>query len=109
MALERTILTAGVVLLTLALAAMAPAAQAQNSSHCAPRAVVMERLATAYGETRRSLGLAANNTVIETFASDDSGSWTITATFANGLTCLIASGQAFETLADSTPPQGKGA
>lgn len=109
MALERTILTAGVVLFTLALAAMAPAAHAQDSSHCAPRAMVIERLAVTYGETRRAMGLAANNTVIETFASDDSGSWTITATFANGLTCLIASGQDYEALADHAPPQGKGA
>jgi hypothetical protein len=109
MALERTILTAGVVLMTLALAAMAPAAHAQDSQTCAPRHVVIERLATTYGETRRSMGLAANNAVIEVYASDDSGSWTITVTLASGLTCLIASGQAYEAMTDAIQLPDKGA
>lgn len=109
MALERTILTVGVVLLTLALAAMAPAAQAQTASDCAPRERVVERLAGTYGETRRSMGLGANNAVIEVFASDASGSWTITVTLPSGLTCLVASGQAYETMTDTRPAPGKGA
>lgn len=109
MALERTILTVGVVLLTLALAALAPAAQAQDTASCAPRDRVVERLAATYGETRRSMGLGANNALVEVFASDDSGSWTITVTLPSGLTCLVASGQSYETMADAIQPPGKGA
>ncbi|MFD1195619.1 hypothetical protein ACFQ3C_13175 [Seohaeicola saemankumensis] len=109
MAYERTILTTGVVLLTLALATMAPAADPRNAANCAPRDKVVERLAGTYGETRRSIGLGANNALIEVYASDDSGSWTITETLPSGLTCLVASGQAFETLADTPPATGKGA
>ena len=70
---------------------------------CAPRGVVVDRLADGYGETRKSIGLGANNAVIEVFASDDSGTWTITATSPQGITCLIASGQAFERLNDALP------
>ena len=70
---------------------------------CAPRDVVVDRLAEGYGETRKSIGLGANNAVIEVFASDDSGTWTITATSPQGITCLIASGQAFERLNDVLP------
>jgi hypothetical protein len=55
------------------------------------------------------MGLGANNAVVEVFASDASGSWTITVTMPNGLTCLVASGQAFETMADTPPAPGKGA
>jgi hypothetical protein len=109
MALERTILAAGVVLLTIGIAAMAPAAQAQDARHCAPRERVIERLASTYGETRRSVGLGANNAVVEVFASDDSGSWTITVTLPSGVTCLVASGQAYESLAETMPKPGKGA
>ena len=109
MALERTILTVGVILMTLGLATIAPAAQAQDAATCAPRAQVVERLAGTYGETRRSMGLGANNAVVEVFASDTSGSWTITVTLPNGLTCLVASGQAFESMADAPPAPGKGA
>jgi hypothetical protein len=109
MALERTILTLGVILLTLGLATIAPADQVQTAATCAPRDHVVERLAGTYGETRRSMGLGANNAVVEVFASDSSGSWTITVTMPNGLTCLVASGQAFETMADAPPAPGKGA
>ncbi|MGB0658681.1 MAG: hypothetical protein ACPGNV_00790 [Mangrovicoccus sp.] len=44
------------------------------------------------------MGLGANNSVVEIFASDKTGTWTITVTMPNGTTCLIASGQAFEDL-----------
>ena len=37
-----------------------------------------------------------NNAVVEVFASSDTGTWTITVTNASGVTCLVASGQAFE-------------
>ena len=80
--------------------------EAQNLQHCAPRAQVVDRLATKYGETRQSMGLGSNNAVMEVFASSDSGSWTITVTMANGITCLVASGQAFEELAEALPPKG---
>ncbi|WP_417206671.1 hypothetical protein [Antarctobacter sp.] len=81
-------------------------AEAQDLRHCAPRDKVVTRLAAKYGETRQSMGLGANNAVMELFASPDSGSWTITVTMANGITCLVASGQAFEELAEALPPKG---
>ncbi|WP_136636646.1 hypothetical protein [Pseudooceanicola onchidii] len=76
---------------------------------CAPRDVVLERLATTYGETRQSIGLGPNNQMVEVFASDATGTWTITVTKATGVTCLVASGQAFETLAEALPPDDKDA
>lgn len=71
-----------------------------QGANCAERAAVVNRLAQAYGETRQSMGLAANNAVLEVFASDETGTWTITVTTSNGQTCLVASGQAFEELAE---------
>ena len=76
-----------------ALACLAGGPAAAQPSQCAPHEVVVQRLAEAYGETRRSAGPGANNTVVEIFASHRSGSWTITVTDATGLTCLIAAGQ----------------
>ena len=40
---------------------------------------------------------------MEVFASPETGTWTITVTTAAGMTCLVASGQAFEELAESLP------
>ena len=80
--------------------------EAQATQNCAPRDQVVERLATKYGETRQSMGLGSNNAVMEVFASIESGSWTITVTMTNGITCLVASGQAFEELVEALPPKG---
>lgn len=83
------------------LAATGPAAS-QSSGNCAMRNHVIERLASTYGETRQSIGLGANNQVMEVFASAETGTWTITVTNPNGLTCLVASGQAYEAVAEKT-------
>lgn len=98
--------------MTFGLGVMALAASqvsAQQSRNCAPRETVIERLADAYGESRQSIGLGANNAVVEVFASMDTGTWTITVTSATGITCLVASGQSFETLAEALPPKGNDA
>jgi hypothetical protein len=83
------------------LAATGPAFS-QPAGNCAMRQNVIDRLASAYGETRQSIGLGANNQVVEVFASPETGTWTITVTNPSGLTCLVASGQAFEDVARET-------
>lgn len=89
------------------LAALIPSsALSQSGPNCAPRDIVVERLASKYGESRHSMGLGANNAVVEVFASAETGSWTITVTSVRGLTCLVASGQAFEDLAEALPDDG---
>lgn len=82
------------------------AVEAQGSRNCAPRDAVVDRLADKYGESRQSMGLGSNNRVVEVFASSETGTWTITVTMPNGLTCLVASGQAFEELAEALPTAG---
>lgn len=87
---------------TLAAAFAGPA----FGANCAPRDTVVERLASKYGESRQSMGLGANNAVVEVFASPETGTWTITVTSVHGMTCLVASGQAFEALAEALPVDG---
>jgi len=91
---------------------VAQQAAAQQNRNCAPREAVVERLATTYGERRQSVGLGKQGeqgVMIETFASANTGTWTITVTTANGQTCLVASGQSWEELAEALPPQGNDA
>src|SRR6056297_3260089 len=95
--------------LTAALTCLLATQAAAQSGQCAPRETVVQRLAEAYGETPQSMGLGANNAVVEVFASTISGSWTITVTGPGGITCLIAAGHAFETMADSLPAPGNDA
>jgi hypothetical protein len=82
---------------------------AEDRPNCAERATVIAELTSRYGETRHGIGLAGNTAVMEVFASSATGSWTITVTLASGLTCLVASGQNYETLAEQLPATGKGA
>lgn len=97
--------------LSLGLAAVLAAtqfAQAQPRNNCAARSIVIERLASKFGETRKSVGLGANNGIVEMHASDSTGTWSITVTHPNGMTCLVAAGNAFETLNEGLPePVGK--
>lgn len=76
---------------------------------CAPRDVVVARLSEKYGESRHSIGLGANNAVVEVFASSETGTWSITVTTVQGMTCIVASGEAFETMADILPAEGNDA
>lgn len=93
--------------LSLGLAALLAAdlAQAQTvrRNMCADRERVMQKLTGQYGETRRSMGLAANNGIVELHASEDTGSWTITVTHPNGMTCLVAAGTSFESIDEQLP------
>ncbi|MCU4651230.1 hypothetical protein N8I71_00180 [Roseibacterium sp. SDUM158016] len=86
----------------LALAAI-PAAilprMATAQAACGARQQVVDHLRTRYGETLRGMGLSADNRIIEVYASEETGTWTITVTSVSGITCLIASGEHFETMA----------
>ena len=93
----RTILAVAVTAMALSTTAVPAAAQGQ--SMCAQRAQVVGMLASRYGESVRGMGLANQNRVIEIFASEETGTWTITMTMPNGMTCLMASGRHYETVA----------
>lgn len=65
-----------------------------QAAQCAARDQVVERLERTYGESRRGVGLAGDSRgVIEVYASDATGTWTITVTLPSGMACLVASGQ----------------
>ncbi|ANT59703.1 hypothetical protein AYJ57_04555 [Salipiger sp. CCB-MM3] len=102
MTLYRRLPLSGLPLSGLLLLLGLPAAADQSA--CGPRDQIVARLAATYGETRQSIGIGNNNAVMELFASDETGSWTITVTGTDGVTCLVASGLAFEALHEPLPP-----
>jgi hypothetical protein len=99
-------LSFGLVAMLAATQASQAQTQAQSQNRCAPRAAVIERLASAFSETRQSIGMAANGTVVEMFASTDTGTWTITLTRPDGVTCLVADGHGFERIDEELPAAG---
>lgn len=80
-----------------------------QSRNCADHALIVERLASGYGESRQSIGIGADNTVVEVFASLETGTWTIVITRAGGPSCLVASGGAFQVIAEGLPNTDSGA
>ena len=87
-----------ILALLLAISATQATAQLQR---CADHEQVVTRLAERYGETRQAIGLGSDNSVMELFASEESGSWTITVTKPGGPTCLVAAGEAYQYLAEA--------
>ena len=80
----------------------APAFAQQN---CAPRDHVILRLTTLFGEVRRGVGLGGDS-IVEIYASEATGSWTIVVTNTQGISCLVAAGQAWEAVAPVALPEG---
>jgi len=85
------------------LAAAAPAvAQTRATMVCGQRDTVVAQLHARFGEQVRAIGLAGQTRIVEVFASE-TGSWTITVTSPDGITCLMAAGEHFEALAPAPP------
>ncbi|MEL6840895.1 MAG: hypothetical protein AAFP85_16530 [Pseudomonadota bacterium] len=100
-----------IFLMSFGLGAMMLAANQVNAQtrNCAAHAQVVERLAERYGESRQSIGLGSDNSMVEMFASPETGSWTITITRPGGPTCLIAAGQAYQHVNEPLPVDDSGA
>lgn len=77
------------------LALTAQHAFSETRTNCAPRDAALAQLAEKWGETRRSVMLARDR-IFEVYAADDSGTWTILRTTPDGLSCIVASGIAYE-------------
>ena len=73
-----------------------PRASAQ--SVCTTHAQVMKQLDRRFSETPVAMGLADNGGIVEVYSSKDGATWTMVLTTPNGMSCLIASGEAWESL-----------
>jgi len=93
----------GATILTMGLSTLS--ANAAGSGACASRDKVIEALSDVYSEQPVSLGLTDAGAVIEVMASVE-GSFTIVITHPNGLTCPIAAGKAWHTVAEKVKGEG---
>jgi hypothetical protein len=80
---------------------------AHSAPQCDTRDRVTTLLADQYGETRRSIGLVGDGAVMELFAADATGTWTITVTLPDGQMCLMASGVGYEPVTEDLPAKGR--
>ena len=73
---------------------------------CGKRADFLRQLDASHGEAPSAIGLTGSGRVIEVLTSD-AGSWTIIVTGPDGTSCLIAAGEAWQTL-DRAPGRAPG-
>ncbi|MEJ6393736.1 hypothetical protein V8J82_10740 [Gymnodinialimonas sp. 2305UL16-5] len=91
------------ILISLALATGLSVAAPVNAQGFGPRMLCAERdtvvaaLTGRYGEQVHGMGLAPHNRIMEFYVSEETGTWTIIVTMADGRACLMASGEHFET------------
>ena len=69
-----------------------PATPALAQTACGPRDTITTVLTETYGESRKGIGLQNPQVMFELWTSEETGSWTILATRADGVTCMVASG-----------------
>ena len=93
-------------MLVIAASFVLPLAAQAQSQNCGNRELVVERLTSKYGESRQSIGMAPKGRVVEVYASTETGTWTITVTTPNGVTCLVASGRSYEDIDAPIAPAG---
>jgi hypothetical protein len=66
---------------------------------CSGYEQIRRELDEQYAEEPVSLGLQSNGHLLQVFASEESGTWTIISMAPNGTACVVAAGANWETLA----------
>lgn len=93
--------------LSLGLGGMVAAANlAFGAPQCDTRERVLQLLADRHNKTRRAVGLAGDSAVMEPFAADATGTWSITLTRPDGRICLMVSGSTYEPVTEDLPAKG---
>jgi hypothetical protein len=77
-----------------------------QASNCAERSILVERLASTFGETRIGVGYQGQSgALIELFAVEN-GTWTIVLSLPSGVSCVVAVGEVWQTVPADPGPKG---
>jgi len=72
-------------------------------SSCESREAVLEFLSSRYSEAPVAMGVSKDGGLVEILTSGPQATFTIIVTMPNGVTCMVAAGDGWESLAP--PPQ----
>jgi len=81
---------------------LATSAPAETQTVCGERSTFLDHLARNHGEAPVATGLVSNGSVLEVLASEK-GTWTILVTRPDGLTCVVATGEAWSPFVAPIP------
>lgn len=102
--LRNILFSAAVVLAVFFLGVSAAWAQ----SACMARDALLKKLSQKYRETPIAVGLANNGQVVELMSSPGGLTWTLVVTTPSGISCLIASGHAWNKAPAPETKKGDG-
>jgi len=85
----------------IAILATTSAQAADESESCRLRSEVISNLATNYGELPEGVGLTDAGNLIEILSTSDGSTWSIVVTTPDGLSCLVAAGEAWRELRET--------
>lgn len=88
--------------LSILLTVICTSAHAQQPAQCAPRDVQVQLLTERYGESPTAMGLSQLG-MVEYWANAETGTWTVTLTRPDGITCGLIAGLNYETVAAPKP------
>lgn len=94
--LQKYLTSAGLAIALSVAAALSPA-PSQAQQICAERVGILKHLDKNHKEAPQALGVTASGQVVELLVSDK-GTWTIIVTAPNGVSCLIAAGESWESI-----------
>ena len=93
----RTVIAISALAMGLLFSSAAQAQQGPSGAVCGERGKFLTHLGKNYHESPTAMGVTPSGRVIEVLTSND-GTWTIIMTHPNGLTCMVATGQAWENV-----------
>lgn len=96
------ILTRGAAVVAIIAFALLIASAAKAQSVCGERTKFLKHLGKTYSEAPSALGITNNGQILELLRSKK-GSWTILVTNAQGTTCMMAAGDAWEDVKTRLP------
>jgi hypothetical protein len=76
--------------------AFAPAFADEAQNLCGARNEIVTKLSSHYQEQPTAVGMVDKNAVLEVFVSDN-GTWTIIATGTDGNSCVLSSGEGWQS------------
>jgi hypothetical protein len=69
-----------------------------GSLACGERDDMVQRLERTFGEVQKGAGLVSAAQLLEVWGSDETGTWTILMTDAQGWSCVVAAGEAWRDI-----------
>ena len=80
-----------------ALIALGVAIPSAAEAACASRSKLVDTLSSKYSEAPVAMGLSNSGGVVEILTSPDGNTWTIIVTTPDGMSCMIAAGESWES------------